>query len=122
MAWEVVILPDNDVAGRRHAEKVLESLQEHGVPSKIIHLPGLVEGEDIADLIARGEMTQEKLLALVNGQEQASVANPPRLQVKIWSAQELSTTELPEPSWLVPGILPDHGLAVLAGKPKIGKS
>jgi RecA-family ATPase len=28
---------------------------------------------------------------------------------------------LPEPSWLLPGLLPAQGLTVLAGRPKVGK-
>jgi replicative DNA helicase/DNA-binding MarR family transcriptional regulator len=39
----------------------------------------------------------------------------------IW-ANELEKAELPEPSWLIPGILPDAGVCVLAGMPKVGKS
>lgn len=37
------------------------------------------------------------------------------------SADEILTTEWPEPVWAVPGLLPS-GLAILAGKSKIGKS
>lgn len=40
---------------------------------------------------------------------------------KQFSARELMQMELPEPSWVIPGILPE-GLTILAGKPKIGKS
>ncbi|MCL6447844.1 MAG: bifunctional DNA primase/polymerase [Armatimonadetes bacterium] len=37
------------------------------------------------------------------------------------SAQELINREFPDPLWVVPGLLPE-GLAILAGRPKIGKS
>lgn len=37
------------------------------------------------------------------------------------TAPELMSMELPAPKWVVPGLLPT-GLAVLAGKPKLGKS
>jgi len=37
------------------------------------------------------------------------------------TAADLATMDLPEPKWIVPGILPE-GLAILAGKPKLGKS
>jgi hypothetical protein len=39
----------------------------------------------------------------------------------VLSLHDLMTHEWPEPPWLVPGILP-VGLAVLAGRPKVGKS
>ena len=40
---------------------------------------------------------------------------------KTFTARELVTSNLPEPRWSVPGILPE-GAAILAGKPKAGKS
>lgn len=40
---------------------------------------------------------------------------------KNFSAKELFNVDIPEPEWLVDGFLP-KGLAVLAGKPKTGKS
>lgn len=39
----------------------------------------------------------------------------------VLSLHDLMTHEWPEPPWIVPGILP-VGLAVLAGRPKVGKS
>lgn len=39
---------------------------------------------------------------------------------KLMSAYEVMTTEWPEPVWVAPGL--PTGLAILAGKPKIGKS
>jgi hypothetical protein len=42
-------------------------------------------------------------------------------EVEIFTAADLLTTELPEPKYAVPGILPE-GLNLLAGKPKLGKS
>lgn len=42
-------------------------------------------------------------------------------QPKGHTAAELMQLDLPEPKWVVPGILPE-GLAILAGKPKRGKS
>lgn len=38
-----------------------------------------------------------------------------------WTADELLTTDFPEPQWAIPGVLP-VGLSVLAGRPKVGKS
>ena len=37
------------------------------------------------------------------------------------SASELMNLNLPEPNWIIPGIIPE-GLTILAGKPKAGKS
>lgn len=38
-----------------------------------------------------------------------------------WTADELLAVEFPEPNWAIEGILPE-GLAILAGRPKLGKS
>ncbi|MEW8958901.1 MAG: AAA family ATPase [Moorella sp. (in: firmicutes)] len=116
-ANKVVILPDNDAAGRCHAQKVLTSLEKHAIPAKIVELPGLGPGEDVFDLISRGEIDKERLLALVR-----QVAEPPTPEIRLWSAEELSKAELPQVTWLLPDLLPAQGLTVLAGRPKSGKS
>jgi putative DNA primase/helicase len=46
---------------------------------------------------------------------------PPRKTLPILSADDLLQREFPEPEWIAPGILPT-GLAILGGRPKIGKS
>ena len=39
----------------------------------------------------------------------------------LWTADQLLTTDWPEPVWAIPELLP-AGLTILAGKPKLGKS
>lgn len=46
---DVVILPDNDDAGHKHALKVATELLEFAASVKIVPLPGLAEGQDISD-------------------------------------------------------------------------
>ncbi|GFN22166.1 AAA family ATPase [Thermanaeromonas sp. C210] len=68
---------------------------------------------------------RERLKAVVEAafQDRTEQQSPPRVSVgKIWSADELARADLPEPSWLLPGLLPAQGLTVLAGRPKVGKS
>jgi hypothetical protein len=52
---------------------------------------------------------------------QGTAGSAPRPEVQIFTAAELANMELPEPTWAVPGIIPE-GLSFLAGKPKLGKS
>lgn len=85
---------------------------------------------------------QESIQALLNAQRQSGTAGvrqvfnalvqqkpalgklvasdlaPPQT---LWTAAELLATEFPPLKWIVPDILPE-GLAILAGRPKIGKS
>lgn len=51
---DVVILPDNDEPGRKHAASVAEALQGIARRVRILALPDLSEKEDVADWIAAG--------------------------------------------------------------------
>jgi len=59
----IVILPDNDEPGRRHAEQVAEALNGMAASVKVLELPGLSVGGDVSDWLNLGH-TEEDLLAL----------------------------------------------------------
>jgi putative DNA primase/helicase len=67
---DVVICGDNDKPGRDHVEMVAENL--HGVARRVRALdlkqfwPGIGEGDDISDWLARGEGTVERLHEIVD--------------------------------------------------------
>lgn len=69
---KVVILPDNDEAGARHAEQVAHALKPFAVSIKVVNLPGLPEHGDVTDWLNAGH-TSQKLLELV---EQAGEWQP----------------------------------------------
>lgn len=48
-------------------------------------------------------------------------AADPEPRKQVWTTAELLSAQFPDPVWIVPGIVP-AGLAVLAGRPKLGKS
>jgi hypothetical protein len=62
---DIVILPDNDEPGRKHAEKVARMI--HGIAKsvKVIELPGLPEKGDVSDWIESGG-TKEALQKLID--------------------------------------------------------
>ncbi|MBX9656151.1 hypothetical protein K2Y11_21250 [bacterium] len=60
----VVILPDNDEPGRKHASKIASRIQTIAASVKIIQLPSLPAKGDVSDWIAAGG-TKEQLLELV---------------------------------------------------------
>jgi len=62
---DVVILPDNDSPGKRHAAQVAQSLQGTARSIKVIELPGLKQKEDVTDWLQRYSRTVEELKALV---------------------------------------------------------
>ena len=51
---QVVILPDNDEPGRKHAESVARHLHGTAKSVKILELPGLPEKGDVSDWLAAG--------------------------------------------------------------------
>jgi len=55
----VVILPDNDEPGRRHAEQVAQSLHGIAASVRVLHLPGLPPKGDVSDWLAAGGTTEE---------------------------------------------------------------
>jgi hypothetical protein len=61
---DVVILPDNDPAGRLHVDAVGMSLSEVGTSVRVLDLPGLPPKGDIIDWAAAGG-TPEQLHALI---------------------------------------------------------
>jgi putative DNA primase/helicase len=59
----VVIIPDNDTAGEKHALKVAPLLVKAGIPVKVLALPDLPEKADASDWVEAGG-TADKLVQL----------------------------------------------------------
>lgn len=59
----VAIIPDNDIAGRKHAQKVAESLQGVAKSIKVVELPDLPEKGDVSDWLDNGG-TRNQLISL----------------------------------------------------------
>src|SRR5215470_9469170 len=116
----VVILPDNDEAGKKHAEMVARSCLAVGLGVRIVTLPGLPPKGDVSDWLAAGH-TKEELLEL------AAVA-PPRTTAADTHLPygpvltRLSDVAGEDVSWLWPGRLARGKLTLLAGDPGLGKS
>ena len=80
-------------------------------------MPGM---GDEGDKARQGEVPEAAVSALLK--ELGLDRPPPRPRPKTdWTVRELYRAVLPEPIWVVPGLLP-AGLASLAGRPKMGKS
>lgn len=77
---DVVVLPDNDDAGRAHADLVVRSLVNVATSVRVLALPGLPHKGDVSDWLAAGG-TAEKLEALADGATLApDQAEPPPLE------------------------------------------
>ncbi len=117
--FQVILWPDNDDPGRRHMADLATSLQALGTTVLQVSWPEAPDKGDAADaLVLHGP---DRVAELVGAAE--PVPLPPILQRdrRRWTAADLLNADFPEPTWLVPGILPT-GLTLLAGRPKVGKS
>lgn len=89
----VAIVPDNDNAGREHAEKVAKSLQGVAASVRIVELPGLPDKGDVSDWIEGGG-TKEQLERLVaetpiwepkqgDTSTEAKASSDPRIHIEV---------------------------------------
>lgn len=88
----VVILPDNDESGRKHAQQVARSLQGLATSVKIIELPGLPEKGDVSDWLAAGG-TAEQLREMVDAVPDAEPPEPPAF-VRVLTTHEFMLLDL----------------------------
>src|SRR5690606_14643647 len=56
---DVVILPDNDVAGSDFANHIAAQLQPVAARVRVLHLPGLSEKGDVSDWLLQGGTREE---------------------------------------------------------------
>jgi len=130
---EVVILPDNDEAGRDHANKVAASLIAVGATVRVLELPGLGPKGDILDWAKIEGSDEVALDDLIEhearqweppkpGNSDArhkgeSVRQGEQKQPKFPLIAWQDITFEPEGEWRVEGVFPRVGLACLYGGP-----
>src|SRR5215831_11303114 len=85
-AQRVVILPDNDEPGRRHADKVGRTLESVVPPCYLLELPNLPEHGDVCDWQKAGG-TKEEFEKLAD-------------QARPWTEYEPDEEALPASQWL----------------------
>jgi hypothetical protein len=119
---DVVIIPDNDDPGRKHAQCVATSLCKVASRLRLLELPGLPPGGDVSNWLGAGG-TPEGLWSLI---EVAPIWSLPPPKVEPWregiiTAHDLCTMNFPPLKYIVRDLIPE-GLTIVAGRPKIGKS
>jgi hypothetical protein len=126
---KIVILPDNDDAGRAHALKIARRIHK-GNWIKIVELPGLAPKGDIVDWLEAGNTVQE-LKALVKATNLYDPDEDDEPEIEIVEEEQESTFELftaedamtmPPISFLIDGYLPKKSFSMLYGPPGSGKS
>jgi len=120
-AAEVVILPDNDDPGKKHAEKVRDAIAEWVSCVKVLALPDLEGKQDVSDWLAIGG-TKEKL------EELATAAIPFVTPSQRFVAADFELGEFmarpytEPPSILGNGLISAGDLVIFYGKPGLGKT
>lgn len=122
----VVILPDNDDAGHKHAESVAGSLYSIAKEIVIVNLPNLKEKGDVTNFFENGG-TVDELIDLVG---RAESWRPSKNEINIQSKSKFAFTPLTEllkepdeeTAFVWDNTLPYGGFSICSAKPKVGKS
>ena len=120
----VIVLPDNDEPGQKHADAVAQSLQGKAATVRLLTLPGLPDKGDVTDWLSQGG-NKDELLRLAH---EAATSEPSASATdlgdgrssKLCSAADLF--DMPSPAWLVESVMPEDAEVVLFGKSGAGKS
>ncbi len=113
-----LVLPDNDLEGKKHAVHVCDSLQAAGLAVFLADLGPLPEKGDVVQWISAGG-TAEKLRAMAAPKTLAERRES--AGVEIIRDIELAAMVIPEHPFVIEDMLP-IGYTLLASKPKVGKT
>ena len=110
----VILLPDNDAAGRAHADLVTTRLAGYVHSLRRLDLPGLPDAGDVTDWLQAGH-TIEELTALTQQQKPAITA--PHMVIR--SFADIPTERI---EWLWDPYIPYGKLTIVEGDPGLGKT
>jgi hypothetical protein len=120
--YHVILWPDNDDGGRAHMERIAARLNMHR-PPRWLEWPEAPPKGDAVDYFKAGG-TVAGLADLVRAwtpQQEPLPQDDEVKTIRIVNAVDLLNSEFKPPRWAVPDLLME-GLALLAGRPKLGKS
>jgi archaellum biogenesis ATPase FlaH/5S rRNA maturation endonuclease (ribonuclease M5) len=123
---KICIVPDNDEAGKKHAKSVEHSLRKLSIDCFILweYSSDLPEKGDFSDWMDLNYNDIEGFLRLAEqaSKRPAKSATQFLSKFNVLDAAALASLKLPPLEFLCDKILPNSGLAMLAGAPKAGKS
>ena len=127
----VIVLPDNDQAGRTHADKVVASLWGKAERIKRVDLPGLPEKGDVADFLS--DHTLDELMDIVRSAPVVAAQPEPSDEPAIEDADgnviepfetldQDAVWSMPPVEFLIDQLLPEKAFTMMYGSPGSGKS
>jgi hypothetical protein len=116
---DVVIVGDNDIAGRKHVQKVGVSLKDVAKRVRVLDLPGLSEEEDVIDWAKRGG-TVEQLYKLTQREAKPFEDVPPP-DLRFYFAEDLERQPVVPLEWDVEDFIPSGGVTGMFGDGGTGK-
>jgi 5S rRNA maturation endonuclease (ribonuclease M5) len=125
----VIVMPDNDEAGLRHADKVVASLWGIAAHIKRVDLPGLPDKGDVVDFLREhtlGELVEivQKCPTLTEAPEVSddAVADEDGAIERYQTMRRDAVFAMPPVEFLVDGLITDTGFTMMYGAPGTGKS
>jgi len=134
---DVLLLPDNDEVGFKHAQDIGRSLKGIAKSIRWLVLPGLKEGEDISDWLERGGdldnlfeliKTAPDFFSLPESEDnrEDSIRRKGHIREfpeRILAANDLINSDIPEEDMIIGnGLLPKVGFMVIGAYAKEGKT
>lgn len=115
---QVLILPDNDNPGRKHANMIAASAYRYAQAVKIVQLPGLKEHGDVSDFLQ--EHTVEEIAALA---KTTDWWKPPEYETSLFmTVSQFHEKAVDTVSWLLEGVIQSGSNGMIIARPKAGKS
>ena len=111
---KVVILPDNDEVGKKHAQSIVRSLQSKA-RIKLVELPGLEPKGDIVDWLKDHDITEFTSLVKATVETLGVETTLPVLSIT-------DIFNLPPTTWLLEDLIPERSMTLIYGPPGSGKT
>ena len=117
----VVVLPDNDAAGKAHAEEVARSVGKYAEWIRVVLLPGLPEKGDVSDWLETHTIAELVAEVLKSPMLKEGAAGP---EGKPFFASPAQILPLGAGGleWILPGIIHRGAKGIFIAQPKAGKT
>lgn len=116
---KIAIIPDNDEAGKRHAQLIARNLKPVAESIKIVELPNLGEKGDISDWLTQGH-TKEELLDIIKQTPEWKESSEEFIS-RIPTLSDIASLNLTV-EYVVDGLFPQRSVSIVYGKGGRGKT